>query len=119
MYKRIKATDLGAVLVLNPQNGVLMTLAEALDDSGLEVYEEVVAKLSPDPKPAEPKPEPPKPAKVKQMRPKTADRHEQIIELRNAGKKIAEIAEALGISDATVTNHLTRAREEGRLNECK
>lgn len=118
MYKRIKATDLGAVLVLNPQNGVLMTLAEALDDSGLEVYEEVVAKLTP-----EKKPEPPKTVakttEAKQMRPEIADRHEKIIELRNAGKRISEIAEALGVSDTTVTNHLTRAREEGRLNECK
>ena len=110
MYQVINPEQLGKILIVNPEKQIcqpatdffngMIVLADFADDIAAQ-------KPKPDMMPI---PGPPR-KRVK------IDR-DKVCELRNAGKKIAEIADIMECSQTTITNYLTQLREEGRLNEC-
>ena len=111
MYQVINPEQLGKILIVNPENRVVMPITEVLHDVILiaDFAEDIAAqKPKPDMMPI------PGPPKTK----KRIDR-DKVCDLRNAGKKISEIADIMDCSSQTVTNILTKLREEGRLDECK
>lgn len=111
MYQVINPEQLGKILIVNPENRVVMPITEVLHDVILiaDFADDIAAqKPKPDMMPI---PGPPR-KRVK------IDR-DKVCELRNAGKKISEIADIMECSSTTITNILTSLREEGRLNECK
>lgn len=111
MYQVINPEQLGKILIVNPENRVVMPINEVLHDVILiaDFADDIAAqKPKPDMMPI---PGPPR-KRVKIDRDKVCD-------LRNAGKKISEIADIMECSSTTITNILTSLREEGRLNECK
>lgn len=111
MYQVINPEQLGKILIVNPENRVVMPITEVLHDVILiaDFADDIAAqKPKPDMMPI---PGPPR-KRVKIDRDKVCD-------LRNAGKKISEIADIMECSSTTITNILTSLREEGRLNECK
>ena len=111
MYQVINPEQLGKILIVNPENRVVMPITEVLHDVILlaDFAEDIAAqKPKPDMMPI------PGPPKTK----KRIDR-DKVCELRNAGKKISEIADIMDCTSQTVTNILTKLREEGSLDECK
>lgn len=111
MYQVINPEQLGKILLVNPENRVVMPITEVLHDVI------VLADFADDIAAQKPKPDMmpiPGPPKVRRK----IDR-DKVCELRNAGKKINEIADIMECSSTTITNILTQLREEGRLNECK
>lgn len=124
MYQQINPEQLKKILLVNPENMVVMPATEAL--SGLIILMDTVENTEPQ------QPEPPKKQSRKKVKPNPdmqlnpdkpkkrwkIDRDE-VCRLRNEqGFSIDELARRMECSTQTITNILTQLRAEGRLNEC-
>ena len=124
MYQQINPEQLKKILLVNPENMVVMPATEAL--SGLIILMDTVENTEPQ------QPEPPKKQPRKKVKPNPdmqlnpekpkkrwkVDRDE-VCRLRNEqGFSIDELARRMECSTQTITNILTQLRAEGRLNEC-
>lgn len=124
MYQQINPEQLKKILLVNPENMVVMPATEAL--SGLIILMDTVENTEPQ------QPEPPKKQPRKKAKPNPdmqpipgqpkkrwkVDRDE-VCRLRNEqGFSIDELARRMECSTQTITNILTQLRAEGRLNEC-
>ena len=124
MYQQINPEQLKKILLVNPENMVVMPATEAL--SGLIILMDTVENTEPQ------QPEPPKKQPRKKVKPNPdmqpipgqpkkrwkVDRDE-VCKLRNEqGLSIEELARRMGCHTQTITNILTQLRSEGRLIEC-
>lgn len=124
MYQQINPEQLKKILLVNPENMVVMPATEAL--SGLIILMDTVENTEPQ------QPEPPKKQPRKKVKPNPdmqlnpekpkkrwkVDRDE-VCRLRNEqGLSIEELARRMECTTQTITNILTQLRSEGRLIEC-
>ena len=124
MYQQINPEQLKKILLVNPENMVVMPATEAL--SGLIILMDTVENTETQ-QPEPPKKQPRKKAKPNpdmQLNPEKPKKRwkvdrDEVCRLRNEqGFSIDELARRMECSTQTITNILTQLRAEGRLNEC-
>jgi len=111
MYQVINPEQLGKILIVNPEKQICQPATDFFN--GMIVLADFADDIAAQ-KPTQDMMPIPGPPKTK----KRIDRDE-VCRLRNEGKKISQIAVLMDCSSQTVTNILTKLREEGRLDECK
>lgn len=124
MYQQINPEQLKKILLVNPENMVVMPATEAL--SGLIILMDTVENTETQ-QPEPPKKQPRKKAKPNpdmqpipgQPKKRWKIDRDEVCRLRNEqGFSIDELARRMECSTQTITNILTQLRAEGRLNEC-
>lgn len=124
MYQQINPEQLKKILLVNPENMVVMPATEAL--SGLIILMDTVENTETQ-QPEPPKKQPRKKAKPNpdmqpipgQPKKRWKIDRDEVCKLRNEqGLSIDELARRMECSTQTITNILTQLRAEGRLNEC-
>lgn len=124
MYQQINPEQLKKILLVNPENMVVMPATEAL--SGLIILMDTVENTEPQ-QPEPPKKQPRKkvtPNPDMQLNPEKPKKRwkidrDEVCKLRNEqGLSIEELARRMGCHTQTITNILTQLRSEGRLIEC-
>lgn len=124
MYQQINPEQLKKILLVNPENMVVMPATEAL--SGLIILMDTVENTEPQ-QPEPPKKQPRKKAKPNpdmqpipgQPKKRWKIDRDEVCRLRNEqGLSIEELARRMGCTTQTITNILTQLRSEGRLIEC-